>query len=81
MSEIARIPLRAWNAVRIVVANPGLWLTVMPVVLVVFSPFSETRYGLFTVIAGYAILAFAVITALQRRRAASEEARSVPTSE
>ena len=47
----------------------------------VFSPFSETRYGLFTVIAGYAILGFAVITALQRRRAASEEARSVSTSE
>ncbi len=99
VSELARIPLRAWNAVRIVVANPGLWLTIMLVVLAVFwrrdrelllptvltalslqvlifvfSPFSETRYGLFTVIAGYAILGFAVLSAIERRRAT----RAVP---
>ena len=106
VSELARIPLRAWNAVRIVVANPGLWLTVMLVVLAVFwrrdrelllptvltalslqvlifvfSPFSETRYGLFTVIAGYAILGFAILTALQRRRAKSEPAPSQSPSQ
>jgi len=106
VTELARIPLRAWNAVRIVVANPGLWLTIMLVVLAVFwrrdrelllptvltalslqvlifvfSPFSETRYGLFTVIAGYAVLGFAVITALQRRRTASQQAPSVEASQ
>ena len=106
VSELARIPLRAWNAVRIIVANPGLWLTVMLVVLAVFwrrdrelllptvltalslqvlifmfSPFSETRYGLFTVIAGYAILGFAILAALQRRRAKSQRAPSQSPSQ
>jgi len=106
VSELARIPLRAWNAVRIIVANPGLWLTIMLVVLAVFwrrdrelllptvltalslqvlifvfSPFSETRYGLFTVIAGYALLGFAIMTALQRRREKSEPAPSQSPSQ
>ena len=81
-ADVLRVPMRAWNAARLLTGSPGLWLlvglilgavtwrswrrqllptvaymTVLQGLLFLFSPFSESRYGLLTLIAGPLMLA------------------------
>lgn len=92
-AEGLRIPMRLWNALRIVTGSPGLWLlvslilvavtwrrpqrllvptvaymTVLQVLVFAFSPFSESRYGLLTLIAGPLLLAGFCVQMLGQRR-------------